>query len=658
MTSVALYQTCLISACSNALLLRNAHPLNINKALVGANRRSTTLGRHRSHRRHNSYSSSLATPHRRRRTASFIYWPGSLQKTPRPFPSAARPHITPRRRKEASRHPQQMVDLPNGLQEPVMPAPAPVQDQPTDQCGGRVQTGINRGRTRTPENAPRLPPPLEDDSVAETRSVRSESVASRSSNRLSLTIPIPVALPSAPSSRPTSTSSNLASYSPTPLDTPALASPVDPNDFITAIAAQERRVLELREELTRAESELNQLKKHWASHEAHKKRGQARNAELLRPLGPHIDTPDHPATRRSIELDRRKALLLSQQSNQNTPTSQHRRRVFHGGHTRTLSLLSPTKPNAEGFAVHEDNARADYWKPATREIDSPSGTGYTTVYPTPLSKRASWAPRSAHQQTSGVKQIAEDLKTGLWTFMEDLRQATVGDEPITGQGTYLRGIDGNMRSTARERDENQETIRASASSARPHASSLFEHADYTPTPASRFTNISDGLDDKEKENNGKPGVSKQTSSSSSSQKMPAVSKNPKRFSWTPLTIDSYDDNDWSSWDSPTVKSPRWSGSTVNGDVLGDGGAGEDNAAPIKTPSPQVPPPLTNTTAPACFPFMLTETFAPTAKRSPPQAACATSSPPRLPPRPCRRRRRRRRAPTPSWRSSYRQCSTA
>ena len=47
----------------------------------------------------------------------------------------------------------------------------------------------------------------------------------------------------------------------------------------------------------------------------------------------------------------------------------------------------------------------------------------------------------------------------------------------------------------------------------------------------------------------------------------------KHFSWQPLTFDAFDDTDWSSWDSPSatsVKSSRWSGSTV--------GAGEGIAS--------------------------------------------------------------------------------
>jgi hypothetical protein len=381
------------------------------------------------------------------------------------------------------------------------------------------------------------------------------------------------------------------------VDTPSLLSPVDPGELITAIATQERRVLELREELMRAELELNKLKKHWANHEAHKKRVPVRSAaEPLRlPLASHVDAPEDPATRRSADLDRRKALLLGQQGQQSTPQHQNRRRVFHGGHTRTLSLLSPIKPSTEGFDVHEDVTRVDNWKPPARETDLLAGTGYTTIYPTPLSKRASWAPRSVHQQTSGVKQIAEDLKSGLWTFMEDLRQATVGDEPITGQGTYLRGIDGNMRSTTTtrggggERDENQETIRASTSSARPRASSLFEDSEETPTPASRFVDKCE----KEKENSARPSASGQPSSSSSTSasqnKVSAVAKNQKRFSWTPLTMESIDDSDWSNWDSPTVKSPRWSGSTISGDVIAEGGC-DENSAPTADGSNKLPSP--------------------------------------------------------------------
>ena len=127
---------------------------------------------------------------------------------------------------------------------------------------------------------------------------------------------------------------------------------VDPNNFIIAIAAQERRVLELRDELTHAEAELANLKNQWTQYEGTRKRNAkrvSRTAGLYSlPPTPRGDSSsssqtasfsssdDGIAARRSVELDRRRTMLLNQQSTPSSP----RRRVFRGGHTRTLSLLS------------------------------------------------------------------------------------------------------------------------------------------------------------------------------------------------------------------------------------------------------------------------------------------------------------------------------
>lgn len=423
------------------------------------------------------------------------------------------------------------------------------------------------------ETMPPPPPPVSADehddsrSSFDTRSTRSTSSASRNTNRLSLTLPI--APPTAYPTRPTPTSSVMSSYPPTPIETSNVTSPTDSNDFIIAIAAQERRVLELREDLKSAEAELTRLKKQWAQHEAYKKRHEIRKAEPLRTVShqtPTADGEDSEISKRSVELDRRKALLLGQASNQGTPNS-GRRRVIRGGHTRALSLLSPTKTE-DGFAVHEDTPEG--FKPLVKDSEPHfqhlARTGPVT--PAQLAKRASWAPRSVRPANpSGVKQIAEDFKAGLWTFVEDLRQATVGDEPINGGGIPTRGIDGHIRSGSRTLfGEDQDTIRASTSNARPHVANAFSD---TPTPASRFTDVmskdAEGGDNKHQRSSSK-----------------AFTKANKRFSWTPLTVDSYDDNDWSNWDSPTVNSPRWSGTTVNGDIIPSiPEKSDENGTPLK-----------------------------------------------------------------------------
>ncbi|KAI1415228.1 hypothetical protein F5Y13DRAFT_187331 [Hypoxylon sp. FL1857] len=365
------------------------------------------------------------------------------------------------------------------------------------------------------------PPPLSE--TSHTRSTRSISTTSRNSNRLSLTLPI--APPTSFPSRPTPTSS----VPPTPHEASVINSPTDPDDFIVAIAAQERRVLELREELGRAEDELRKLKKQWTSSAAYRKRAANRSAEPLQAMASILDAQwgydETPALRYTSELERRKAILLAQ--SQAAP-KERRRTVIRGGHTRALSLLSPTR-SANG----DDEPRS-----ADQYSNPPS-----IPNPAPINKRATWAPRQS-QPTNGMKQMANELKQGLWTFVEDLRQATVGDEAISG--TTNRTSEMVSRQGRMEGD--QDTIRASASN-RGRIPFQNEPDSATETPQKQSAgSFSDRFQHRHTGSRAEP-------------------KAKKHFSWTPLTFDSFDDEDWSNWESPNVKTARWSGSTVNGDII-------------------------------------------------------------------------------------------
>ncbi|KAI0470861.1 hypothetical protein GGR56DRAFT_117165 [Xylariaceae sp. FL0804] len=376
------------------------------------------------------------------------------------------------------------------------------------------------------DSADGMPPPSE---TFETLSRRSTSSAtSRNANRLSLTLPI--APPNGASSRPTPSSS----MPPTPAETPACASPTDPNDFIIAIAAKERRVLELREELGRAEKELRMLHKQWAVSEGRKKRASTRNGEPLRSMTSLMDSPsgqaDQPANKRRSELERRKAILMAQ--SQGTPRP-HRRTVIQGGHTRALSLLSPTKTDSEVSLL--DQCSPDSYMSHSAISSIPTLT--------PINKRATWAPRQ-YAQPSGVKQIASDFKQGLWTFVEDLRQATVGDEAISGT-THRTG---EMGPRAVRTDHNQDTIRASTANRGPMP--FRPELDSSPDSPSRSStgSFSDRYQHRRTASRPEP-------------------RARKHFSWTPLTTDNLDDDDWSNWDSPNPKPSRWSGSTVSGEII-------------------------------------------------------------------------------------------
>ncbi|ODA79783.1 hypothetical protein RJ55_05377 [Drechmeria coniospora] len=395
------------------------------------------------------------------------------------------------------------------------------------------------------QQPPPPPPSSSKDIGPSTQLSRSDSTSSRITNRLSLTLPIapPTSDPSRPASMSTAAATSMPMRAP---EKPAASSPTDANEFIIAIAAQERRVLEIREELARAEAHLVSLKKQWASKEAYQKKSGGQQVEPDRDGTPFAVVDDPVASRRSVEMDRRKMLLQGQAHG--TPT-QNRRRVMRGGHTRTLSLLSPASTSAE-FSVHEDAGPSDVRRlPVHRRPDQFSNPA--------LLKRASWQPRSA-RSSPAVPQFVEDFRLGLQAFVEDIRQITVGDEPITGQRDRIVAASGR-------RPSDDGRMSRSGSPVRPRGKPTSDPCSLmtsTPTPASR-------------------------NRTRSLEKLSTTKS--KHYSLTPLGFDSLDDSDWANWDSSTpAKSPRWSGSTMNSAGRDDIGpileVGEENATPVKLPT--------------------------------------------------------------------------
>ncbi|KAF4824333.1 hypothetical protein CGCSCA5_v001047 [Colletotrichum siamense] len=546
MTAIFLLQICFVATVSRTLLNDHQKHLNTYKAVVA--------------RRTNSAHSSTAWRQRHNRKASNASPSHSLLKRRRSYNIANAQFFREASRNRSARAEMQssheircrsssVVERPPAdspattttafTPQPSLP-PRPTQFKPSEM---HVETLI--GEMEETPGAMTPPPPTPSTQDRLNRAARSNSSASRNTNRLSLTLPI--APPTSDPSRPASVTT--ASYPPTPADTSAVTSPSDPNDFIIAIAAQERRVLEIREELARAEAELAKLKHDWTAQSARRKRDLPQ-----RPLAPQFEPSllddDEAASRRSVELDRRKALLRDLQGQ--TGPREYRRRVLRGGHTRTLSLLSPTKP--EGFAVHEDTSSVK-----SMELRSPV---MTPTHPA-LPKRASWQPRTYNTATPGVKQMAQDFRVGLWSFVEDIRQATVGDEPIHGISRP-----GSTDPTGKRVGSfgDQDTIRALNSRPRVPLSSAFDSPIDTPSKSSKPL---------QERPNPKPATKSTTKA--------------KHFSWTPLTFDSFDD-DWSNWDSPVVssaKSARWSGSTVGGaeGLASMSENNDENVTPLKKKMP-------------------------------------------------------------------------
>ena len=204
--------------------------------------------------------------------------------------------------------------------------------------------------------------------------------------------------------------------------------PGESNTFLTALAAQERRVLELKEELEKAEGELEKLKKQWAAHEATKKRNELRHLEQLQPLNTSLAGPsasashDEESVRINKELDRRKRTSSSVRSSQRT--------VFSGSrHTRTLSLLSPRDSTATSHSSLQGNGHTRHPLETVNDVAVPftihelsSSTDGSSV----STSSYKGPPRDMILETG--KQLVGDFRQGLWTFFEDLKQVTVGDE--------------------------------------------------------------------------------------------------------------------------------------------------------------------------------------------------------------------------------------
>ncbi|KAF2091065.1 hypothetical protein K490DRAFT_62394 [Saccharata proteae CBS 121410] len=263
----------------------------------------------------------------------------------------------------------------------------------------------------------------------------SHADASHRSKRISLNFPIQPAAASNTSPR----SSRPASWVGSPACSPDILqpSPLLPTDgngnFFVALAAQERKVLELKEELSKAEERLKDLKKQWATHESFKKHRGSRGFHQMQPINTNFANigamDDDSSFSLQREMERRKALLNG--------VRQSNRKVFSGSrHTRTLSLLSPDN------STHSPSFPALTGTPSEDPVRFQNRARSTTtpqLVPNDISKHVGDDAALSSLQREDLlrtgKQMANDFKDGLWTFIEDLRQATVGDEGVNGTQT-------------------------------------------------------------------------------------------------------------------------------------------------------------------------------------------------------------------------------
>ncbi len=295
--------------------------------------------------------------------------------------------------------------------------------------------------------------------------------------------------------------------------------PADSTSFLTALAAQERRVLELKEEVQKAEAELGRLKKQWAAHEATKKKNELRHLEQMQPFsasqtGPTASHGDD-SGRLNKELDRRKMMPSSAKTYQRT--------VFLGSrHTRTLSLLSPK----EAKASHGPSSGNP---PPRRDLETVNNAQEpSTVHELSTSTDGAIAsnelykgpPKDLILETG--KQLVGDFRQGLWTFFEDLRHVTVGDEAASTSDPRSRRAIPAANSTQKQ--------------------PMRERAATVKELPSRKADTSGSLQ----------APARQQRKRIKAQKPPALTEFRHVRNVTTNSSDS-DDDEWDNWDTPKMK---------------------------------------------------------------------------------------------------------
>jgi len=345
---------------------------------------------------------------------------------------------------------------------------------------------------------------------------------------------------------------------------PQPVSPTDPNNFLTTLAAQERRVLELREELQKAESDLAGLKRQWAIFEANRKKSGIRQVEQLQPLsGSHLSKTDSggdiPMPLNASTFEKLAA----------KPARKPQQRVFSGSrHTRTLSLLTPassdrnevsSEPFSDDVSTAAPNPENENNNPTiSRSSTMPSSeasAGFGKTYKN-LANRRSMPPPSADALVKTGKQMASDLRDGLWTFFEDIRQATIGEEGISGTDTRNTATTARQKATLKSSPANGGPRQKRSSTAlRIVAQQTLDSASTTPQGYDHTGNTTDqsfwkefGVDTPGKE---RPPPPRRQEPKKQPQKQPQQQEG--------LLIDIDVDDDWDAWESPVSQqkaSPR------------------------------------------------------------------------------------------------------
>jgi hypothetical protein len=287
--------------------------------------------------------------------------------------------------------------------------------------------------------------------------------------------------------------------------------PITPLDFLAALAAQERLVLELKEAQQQAEVDLEQLKTEWANQDPYEKQDTLRLVEgLLRQE--EEAQPHRNSSQKDVEKKVEEPEISSPPNSDSSGTGDvkaspngevkvRQRKVFQGSREmRPLSLLSPNETNSRASSPKPGPKRTDDTEVHVEETDTRAPSPMPESEPGPEfgrdlrsdlrtdlrleSEVESEAVMEAESElelvseldhrfkersdalsiiqeeasTKSIKhdsmpmpplpiddgfmrtslQLASDLREGLETFLEDLKQASVAEKALTAPETEAK----------------------------------------------------------------------------------------------------------------------------------------------------------------------------------------------------------------------------
>lgn len=230
--------------------------------------------------------------------------------------------------------------------------------------------------------------------------------------------------------------------------------------------------MELKEELCKAETELAALKRQWTTFEAKKKQTEIKTKTLrMGPVSPKTSV-DLDAVERARRREAREARLKELNAygddlGRSNSGKRNGQRVFTGSHTRALSLLQnasdayphrvtegTSRPKARIGADTTHGQSKENIKPTDSDLSASNPparptvprqptlqdilTGTALASPVNLGRTykdlAAASKNSLPPGTDEVlkqgKQVYQGLNQGFWNFVEDIRQATVGEEAV------------------------------------------------------------------------------------------------------------------------------------------------------------------------------------------------------------------------------------